>query len=271
MKGFFLANGIEAVMLPDISDNLDGVTASTYERLKGGGVSIGEIASMAGARLTVEFSETIDEKLSPGQYLLENFGVPLLRLPLPIGLENIERFYAAFDVKVDEAEKGRYLDAMVDNHKYAARARAAVYGEPDFVAAVSALCFENGIVPSVIATGSVCPEISKLQAPALECAGNAFATAPKVMDDADFDDIGRACEETGANLMIGSSDGRRVAKELDVDVIRCAFPIHDRVGGQRVRTLGFDGSLWLLDSVANAMLSRTAKSYREDLYEAYHG
>jgi len=270
LKSFLDEAKIDYILLPDISDNLDGVTATKYERLKGGGTGIHDIAQMGGARLTIEFSEKIKPELSPGEYLQNTFAVPLIRLPLPIGVRNIENFYEALSITANAQEHGRYLDAMVDNHKYCAKARAAIFGEPDFVSAVVSLCCENGIVPSVIATGSVCPEIYQLEAEAKQCADNVFAPKPIILDDSDFDSIERACDENSVNLLIGSSDGRRIASKLGIELIRCAFPIHDRVGGSRVRTLGYDGSLWLLDSIANAMLKRTEESFREELYNAYY-
>ncbi len=59
-------------------------------------------------------------------------------------------------------ERGRYIDAMVDSHKYCADGRAAVFGEPDFVFAMIRLCCENGTVPVLAATGSVCPSLKPM-------------------------------------------------------------------------------------------------------------
>jgi predicted Fe-Mo cluster-binding NifX family protein len=75
--------------------------------------------------------------------------------------------------------------------------------------------------------------------------------------------------QLGVNILIGSSDGRRVARKLGLPLIRCAFPIHDFVGGQRARTLGFDGSLSLLDQVANAMITHTETTYRTELFDKH--
>jgi MoaA/NifB/PqqE/SkfB family radical SAM enzyme len=85
------------------------------------------------------------------------------------------------------------------------------------------------------------------------------------VDDSDFAEIERLCLEKNANLLIGSSDARRISHKLHIPLIRCAFPIHDCVGGQRVRILGFEGSLSLLDQAANAMLERTETSFRDVL------
>jgi len=277
LKSVLNSFGIGYVLLPDISDNLDGVTAKKYERLKGGGTPAERIAAMRDARLTIEFGDLIKPELSPGEYLKSSLGVPLIRLPLPIGIRNTRMFYEKLcsisgkpmPEELIQAE-GRYLDAMVDNHKYCAKARAAIFGEPDFVKSVVSLCCENGVVPGVIATGSVCPELIKLADEASACADNIFAESPVILDDTDFDAIERACVKNGINILIGSSDGRRIASKHGIELIRCAFPIHDRVGGARVRTLGYEGSLWLLDSIANAMLKRTEESFREELYDAYY-
>jgi MoaA/NifB/PqqE/SkfB family radical SAM enzyme len=277
LKSLLRDMGVDAILLPDLSENLDGVTQKHYERLKTGGTSIEEIGKMAGARLTIELSEYVRDEVSPAVYLYETFGVPYTRLALPCGVRGvdalIETLVSQGGVVPDELEKerGRYLDAMVDAHKYTAQARAAVFGDPDFVRATVSLCCENGIVPVLAATGSVCRELRGLEREIRECADLQMVDDIRVLDDCDFETIEGLCTALGVNVMIGSSDGRRVASKLGIPLIRCAFPIHDFVGGQRVRTLGFDGSLSLLDDVANAMITRTETTYRSELFGAYHG
>jgi nitrogenase molybdenum-iron protein alpha/beta subunit/MoaA/NifB/PqqE/SkfB family radical SAM enzyme len=276
LKGFLREMGIDAILLPDLSENLDGVAAAKYERLKMGGTSIDDIGKMAGARFTIEFSEFLRAEDSPAAYLSENFSVPYARLALPCGIRGVDALVAALQGQGGELtqemakERGRYLDAMVDAHKHTAQARAAVFGDPDFVKAAVRLCCENGIVPVLAATGSVCRELHSLESEIRACAQLQMVDAFRVADDCDFGAIESYCEELGANLMIGSSDGRRAAHRLGLPLVRCAFPIHDYIGGQRVRTLGFDGSLQLLDQVANAMIARTESTYRSELFEKFH-
>jgi predicted Fe-Mo cluster-binding NifX family protein len=168
-------------------------------------------------------------------------------------------------------ERGRYLDAMVDSHKHCAQARAAVFGEPDFVAAITRLCCENGILPVLAATGSVSAKLREtLEREVAECADFHFGEEIAILDDSDFAEIEKTCVEKNANLLIGSSDGRRIARKLNIPLIRCAFPIHDHVGGQRVRILGFEGSLNILDKTANAMIDKTEDSFREELYDQFY-
>ncbi len=271
LKDFLTEMGIDYIILPDISDNLDGATEKSYKRLKTEGTPISEIAAMAGAKLTIEFSEFTDEKNSPAEFLKETYGVPYIKLPLPVGVRGMDRLIGVLGVATDRIKKarGRYIDAMVDSHKHSAQARAAVFGEPDFVNAMVRLCCENGILPVLAATGS--QKLSETLAEEIEESREYhFAEKTQILEDSDFAAIEKACNELGANILIGSSDGRRISRKLDIPLIRCAFPIHDYIGGQRVRILGFDGSLNILDQVANAMLEKTEANFREELHSKFY-
>jgi len=273
LKHFFEEMEVSFIILPDLSENLDGATEKKYNRLKTGGTSIGDISAMAGAKLTIEFSEFTDEKNSPAEFLKSAYGVPFVKLPLPIGLRGMDKLLHTLtddgDVITGKTKKarGRYLDAMVDSHKHCAEARAAVFGEPDFVAAVVRLCCENGILPVVAATGSLSATLCEMLISEVEnCANFHFEEGISILVDSDFAKIEKACVEKKANLLIGSSDGRRISRKLNIPLIRCAFPIHDHVGGQRVRMFGFDGTLNLLDMIANAMIDKTETTFRGELY-----
>jgi nitrogenase molybdenum-iron protein alpha/beta subunit/MoaA/NifB/PqqE/SkfB family radical SAM enzyme len=276
LKHFFEEMGVTFIFLPDLSDNLDGATEKKYKRLKTGGTSISDIAAMAGAKLTIEFSEFTDEKNSPAEFLKSAYGVHFVKLPLPIGLRGMDKLIDALtddgDVITGRTRKarGRYLDAMVDSHKHCAEARAAVFGEPDFVNAIVRLCCENGILPVVAATVSVSAKLCEmLICEVEECTNFHFDKGISILVESDFAKIEEACVEKKANLLIGSSDGRRIARKLNIPLIRCAFPIHDYVGGQRVRMLGFDGSLNILDMAANAMIEKTEAGFRGELYDRF--
>jgi nitrogenase molybdenum-iron protein alpha/beta subunit/molybdenum cofactor biosynthesis enzyme MoaA/predicted Fe-Mo cluster-binding NifX family protein len=270
LKGFLREMGISYILLPDLSDNLDGATEKKYRRLKTGGTAIADIAAMAGAKLSIEFSEFTDENNSPAEYLKTAYNVPFVKLPLPAGIRGMEKL---IDTLTDsggiigeetQKERGRYLDAMVDSHKHCAEARAAVFGEPDFVAAIIRLCCENGILPVLAATGSVSAKLRDTLS--LEVSEEEIT----ILDDSDFAAIEKVCIEKNANLLIGSSDGRRIARRLNIPLIRCAFPIHDHVGGQRLRMLGFEGSLNILDKIANAMIDKTETTFRKTLYDRFY-
>jgi nitrogenase cofactor biosynthesis protein NifB len=270
LKDLLAGAGLRFTLVPDISDTLDGRHAPEYSRLPRGGTGIEDISRMAGARGTLELSTFVDDSWSPGRLLQERHGVPLLRCPMPVGLRDADAFLKAIEglggtvgTRVRD-DRGRFLDAMIDAHKYSALGRAAIFGEPDFAYGMTRLCCENGIVPMVVATGSHCPSLEKLLGEETRELAETMQLPPcRFLPFADFDAIENAVVETGANLLIGSSDGRRIAAKHALPLVRCAFPVHDHMGGQRVRILGFEGGTAMLDRLANALISRRDAQFRK--------
>lgn len=270
--------GIDAVVVPDISENLDRPRLAVYDRTPSGGTPLERIATMAGSALTLELGTFIPDEASPGNFLKEHYGVPCTHLDLPMGLRGtdalVDELAAFAGVRVPQVlveERGRFLDAMIDSHKYNAEGRAVVFGEPDFCYAASRLCVENGIVPVTVAAGSRCPGLEPaLGVEVADVAKRLLVDKWDVTDAADFGDIERLAVENGANIMIGSSDGRRIEDKHGIPLVRCAFPIHDHVGGQRVRTMGYEGSLMLLDCITNALLQRKEEGFRAAIRDEFY-
>ncbi|MDR1947316.1 MAG: radical SAM protein [Desulfovibrio sp.] len=278
LKRLLRGTGLDFTLLPDISDNLDGGCGLPYSRLPAGGTPIAAIARMAGARATLELATFVPEDASPGRLLEKQHHVPLLRLNVPVGLRDTDAFLKSLEdlggvVPAEEREeRRRYLDAMVDAHKHNALGRAAVFGEPDLVHGLTRLCCENGLVPVVAATGADCLALkTALEEEIRPVAKNVMVSRFSVLNAADFDDIGAAVAENGVNLLIGSSDGRRLAHKRNIPLVRCAFPVHDHIGGQRIRTLGYSGGLRLLDDFANALIGSRETSFRTEIFNRRFG
>jgi nitrogenase molybdenum-iron protein alpha/beta subunit len=116
-----------------------------------------------------------------------------------------------------QKERGRFLDAMIDSHKYNAEARVAIYGEPDFVYSTVRMCVENGIMPMITATGTKCPELKELIEQEIQSLADIyFIEHFVVLDDVDFQTIEEYARELRVNLLIGNSDGRRIAEKLGI-------------------------------------------------------
>lgn len=277
LKETFEAFGLDIILLPDLSDNLDGEYQRTYRRLPIEGTDIRDIKRMAGARFTIELGTTY-EGPSVGAYLYENYQIPYAQINLPVGLRDTDAFYDLL-VKLSNKElpekikrsRGRYLDAMIDSHKYNGEGRTIIYGEPDFVVSTARLCMENGVMPMVIATGTKNAKMKELLDEEVEAlADRFFIEGHKIVDDIDFKELEHYAKELNVNMMIGNSDGRRIEEELNIPLVRRGFPIHDRIGGQRLRMLGYEGSLAFLDEIANSVLARKERSFRNDLYQKYY-
>lgn len=277
LKQVFRIFGLNPILLPDISDNLDGIHAKEYERLPQGGTDIGEIRKMGGARMTLELSG-LAHKHSVGDLLLQKYGVPCKKLNLPVGLRDTDVFFhvlselAGMPVPDEiKAERGRYLDAMIDSHKYNSAGRAVVFGEPDLILSTVRLMCESGVMPVVCACGAACPELKTLLLPELEKLADMYFTEDyTVVDQADFKDIEQMAKRFHANIMAGNSDGRRIAGEEGLPLVRRGFPIHDHVGGQRLRMLGYEGGMEYLDEITNTLIDTTETTFREQLYDTYY-
>ncbi|CDM70236.1 Nitrogenase cofactor biosynthesis protein NifB [Clostridium bornimense] len=269
---------LDYILLPDISENLDGIHKKVYERLPENGTSIEDISFMAGARMTIELTTFVDDNSSVGKYLEENYGVKNIRLNLPRGIRDTDNFLNVLSnisgEKIPEKyvkERGRYLDAMIDSHKYNAEGRIAIFGEPDYVYSTVRMVLEIGVFPVLIATGDVCPSLEKaLYEEVKELADALFIEDFKIIDDADFVDIEKYSIKLGANILIGNSDGRRIEEKYNIPLIRGGFPIHDRVGGQRILSIGYEGSLSISDSITNMILDRKHSVFRETTFNKYY-
>lgn len=278
IKDVLDAFGIYYILVPDISDNLDNVFNPVYSKLPSSGTAISDIRRMAGARFTIEIG-LFTGNYSPAMYLKKQFGIPYKNVPLPIGLRATDEFMKLLSElsgkpvpEKIKKDRGRYLDAMVDSHKYCGEARTAVYGEPDAVYAITRFCCECGAFPAVVACGTKCSRLGELLSDEIsDFANKKLETGFDIVYEADFDRIEQLVKEKDLNLMIGNSDGRRILEKMpQVALIRDGFPIHDRVGGQRIMHFGYEGSLRLLDGIANAMLNRRETTFRRELYTEYY-
>ena len=273
IKNYLNEVGVGYIMFPDISETLDGEYRKTYERIPPGGTKINDIVDMANSLATIEMGISIDRSLSPGQYLSDNYGVPLYVIPAPIGLRNTDNFLDAVKnicgkeiPEVIRHERGRLLDAMIDAHKYNAQVRAIVYGDPEIVYSLVLICEENGILPKIIATGSNNSKFEKLIKDKIKN----FNDEIIVLNDTDFETIESYATNNDINLLIGNSDGRRLAEKLKLEIVRIGFPIHDRLGAQRVIFTGYNGSANFIDLTSNSILARKEEGFREEAFDKYY-
>lgn len=263
--------GLEYILFPDISDTLDSPFSESYKKIPEGGTKIDDIKTMSGSAATIEMALTVPKGISPGQYLWEKYGMPLYRCAIPIGIEYTDRFINI----VSEAsgkpvpsgllrERGRFIDGMIDSHKYNAEGRTVIYGEPEHVLSLSRFCCENGVKPLLVCTGTQNGIMKTL----LE--EMTLEDKPLVLDDIDFETIQQYAKEMDANILIGNSDGKVITEKEGIPLVRFGFPIHDRVGGQRSDFIGYTGSMKLLDKITNTLLERKYEEYRSGMYLKYY-
>lgn len=219
-------------LLPDYSETLDGVSWDEYRKLSEGGTPLADIRAMGNAARTIGLGEAVAKDRDAAVWLSENRGVPFDRVPLPIGIENSDRFFALLAETAGEPvserwvrARGRLVDAYIDGHKYCSGKRAVVYGEDDLVAALVSMLSEIGV--TTVVTGG---------------------------PDEDFATMLESAREERPDFAMGNSKGWYLAKNLGIPLVRCGFPIHDRIGGQRILHLGYRGTLNLFELTCNAIM-----------------
>jgi nitrogenase molybdenum-iron protein NifN len=247
------------VMLPDYSETLDGPNWSEYQRIPQGGTPVSQIRSMGRSRVTLELGRGIPGKESTGNLLWQKFKIPFYKEGLPIGVNETDHLLkkltqiAGCDVPQKyQEERGRLIDSYVDGHKYLFEKKAVVYGEPDLVVGLTSFLTEIGVVPVLCATGvedSSLGEIIGAMAPDL-------ISRITVKEGVDFDQITELAKKLQPDLVIGNSKGYLLARRLGIPLVRLGFPIHDRLGGQRILTLGYRGAQFLFDQIVNAIMAR---------------
>ena len=252
--------GLSYTMLPDLSETMDGPAMLDYEKIAPGGTPLAAISAMGRSQATIEFSRTISSGLSGALTLDNKFKVRRHQLGMPIGIEETDRFFALLSDLSGQAmpekyqkERGRLVDAYVDGHKYVFGKRAIIYGEEDLLVGLTAFLAEIGIVPVLCASGGTSGRLATAIA---EVTDGILAEQPDVHEGADFFDIAELAESLKPDIIIGHSKGYPMARKLGIPLIRVGFPIHDRVGGQRILHLGYQGAQQLFDSVTNALVAK---------------
>ena len=258
LKGILTSMGLPFIMLPDYADTLDGPSWSDHQLIPPGGTPLSEIKKMGASRASISLGRSTGARssMTAAHYLEQNSGVPAYYLGMPVGLRETDSFFAVLEEisgrSVPEKyiqERGRLVDSFVDGHKYVSGKRAIVYGEEDLVIALASFLSETGIVPVLCASGGeskhLKEEVRKVLARPMDV---------KILEGADFADIDELAEKMSPDLVIGNSKGYTLSRKLKIPLVRVGFPIHDRIGAQRILHCGYRGALALYDKIVNSLM-----------------
>ncbi len=247
-------------ILPDISQTLDAPILREYPKIPRGGTSIESIQGMAKNCASVEFGSTVTDELSSAHFLEERFKVKAFRIGTPIGIRESDRFFTILEAisgrptpPWHKDERDRLIDSMVDGHKYVFGKKVVVYGEEDLVTGITSFLAEIGARPVLCATGG---KSGGLKEAIRKVTDGILDTMPQVVEECDFWEIEGLSKELGPDLIMGHSKGYKIARALDVPLVRIGFPIHDRLGGQRILHIGYRGAQTLFDRIVNAIIGK---------------
>jgi nitrogenase molybdenum-iron protein NifN len=250
--------GVGYTLLPDYSETLDGESWEDYQKLSAGGTTIRAIRDMGRARATIQLGRGLAaQKNAPAAFLEEKFRVPACAIGIPTGIRETDIFFNALKKWTGretpqkyEKERGRLVDAYIDGHKYVSGKRAVIYGEADFVAGMASFLDEIGVVPAVCATGASPGRFKETVMAGIEDGHEDLL----VLEDTDFASMLEACRSLRPDIIIGSSKGYFLSRKLGIPLVRAGFPIHDRIGGQRILHTGYRGTQQLFDRIVNTLI-----------------
>ena len=224
---------LDAAIVPDYSDTLNGPLWTEYQRIPEGGTSVGAIKKTGGAAASIECGLLLaEEKETAGTFLEKRFGVGLHRMGLPIGIRQSDQFFDLISqisgmplLEKYSAQRGRLLDALVDGHKLLNGVRVALFGEEDLVAGLAAFCGEVGILPILCATGG---GDGKFEQVIKNVIPKHHHDKMKMLVNTDFVSMETILKDDRPDLLIGHSKGYAMSRRLGVPLIRVGFPVHDR-------------------------------------------
>ena len=199
---------------------------------------------------------------------------PASAINIPMGLEWTDEFL----MKVSELsgkpvaaslakERGRLVDMMTDSHAWLHGKKFALWGDADFVLGMTKFLLELGAEPTHI----LCNHANKRWKKAVEqlCSESPYGQNSTVYIGADLWHMRSLVFTNKPDFMIGNSYGKFIqrdtlhkGKEFEVPLIRIGFPIFDRHHLHRMTTLGYEGAMYILTTLVNAVLERLDEETR---------
>ena len=250
---------MEGPALNDYSDTMDGGPWRQYHRLQHGGTSVKDISSLGCSSAVIEFGHSLKNRKTAGTFLEDSFSVPRHSIGLPIGITMTDLFFRQFEEisgrgmpEKYRVERLRLIDSYVDGHKYVFEKKAVVYGDEDFVLGVASFLLEIGIIPVLCATGARTGTLSS----SLPEIASSYNKEVMVCEGVDFEQIYEKVQNLNIDFMIGNSKGYYITRKMGIPLIRIGFPIHDRMGAQRILHLGYRGAQQLFDRIVNTIIEK---------------
>ncbi|MEA3639505.1 MAG: nitrogenase molybdenum-iron protein subunit beta [Lamprobacter sp.] len=264
--------GVDYTLLSDPTDVLDTPADGEY-RMYDGGTTIDEIKDAPNAIDTLLLQPWQLPKTK--KYVDTIWHQPASKIDIPMGLEWTDDFL----MKVSELtgkeipaslakERGRLVDMMTDSHQWLHGKSFALYGDADFVMGLTKFLLELGAEPKHI----LCHHANKRWKKAMESmlADSPYGQNSTVYMSKDLWHLRSLCFTDKPDFLIGNSYGKFIqrdtlhkGKEHEVPLIRLGFPIFDRHHLHRMTTLGYEGAMYMLTTLVNAVLEQLDKQTNE--------
>ncbi|WP_374604410.1 nitrogenase molybdenum-iron protein subunit beta [Niveibacterium sp.] len=256
---------VDYTFLCDPEEVLDTPANGEYQ-MYAGGTTIDEVKDAPNAITTLMLQPTSLEKSKKFIESTWNHEVP--KLNIPMGVEWTDEFL----MKVSEVtgkpipesllkERGRLVDMMTDSHAWLHGKKMALFGDPDFLLGLTKVMLELGIEPTHIVCNNSNKRWEKAMKKLLE--SSPYGVHAKLYPGCDLWHMRSLCFTDKPDFIVGSTYGKTIQRdtlykgpEFEVPLIRLGFPIFDRHHLHRMTTLGYEGGMYLVTTLTNAVLER---------------
>jgi vanadium-dependent nitrogenase beta chain len=252
--------GVEGNVLID-TESFDSPTMPDKDTFAYGNTTIEDFMDTANAVGTIALCPY--EGGTAAQYLQDEFEVPAVIGPTPIGIENTDKFIQNISKLTGKEvpqslveERGKAIDAIADlAHMFFADKKVAIYGDPDLVIGLAQFCLEVELQPVLLLLGDD---------------NKAYAKDPRYKDleekancdievvlNADMFELEQRIKDKtiDVDLILGHSKGRYIAIDNQIPMVRVGFPTFDRAGTWKYPVIGYKGASMLAENIANALFA----------------
>jgi len=250
LKDIIGSFGLRPVLLPDLSDSLDGhLTEQDFSPVTIGGMPVGEFDTLGDSIATLVIGPSL---FKAGELLHTRTTVPLYRFEHLVGLEAMDAFVMCLHElsgkPVPETltrQRAQLQDAMLDTHFMLGQARFAIAADGDQLLAMSEFVTGMGaeVVAAVVPARSGC----LTRVPCID------------VRIGDLEDLEKTARERQAEIVLGNSHAVNSAQRLGLPILRIGFPQYDLMGGYLRAWIGYRASQQALFDLANILLEHNQR------------
>jgi nitrogenase molybdenum-iron protein beta chain len=260
--------GVDYSLMSDPSEVLDTPADGTF-RMYAGGTTQAELKDAPNAIDTLLLQPWQLEKTK--KFVQNIWHQPATAINIPMGLEWTDEFLMKISELTGkpipaslELERGRLVDMMTDSHTWMHGKKFSLYGDADFVMGMTKFLLEMGAEP----TDVLCNHANKRWKKAMDkmLSDSPYGQKTEVHIGRDLWHFRSLVFTNKPDFMIGNSYGKFIQRdtfykgeEFEVPLIRMGFPIFDRHHLHRMTTLGYEGAIYMLTTLVNAVLEQLDK------------
>ena len=251
LKELIESFGLIPLVIPDISNALDGHIDDTVSSLSTGGIAVDDIRQAGRSVATIYVGDSLARAALK---LKERFGIPAYGFASVTGLKQVDLLMASLSFisgrPVPEKHRrwrSRLMDAMADSHYQFGNKKVALALEADNLKTLTRFLADMGceIQAAISATRTRGLD-------SLPC-DNVFV--------GDLEDLETVAQ--GAELLVANSNGRQAAAKLKIGAfLRSGLPVFDRLGAHQKMWAGYRGTLNLVFEVANIFQSHAKEAQK---------